>query len=268
MTIALTRQLDPLESLRQRFLRSTSSQAASTSPPRRAPGVRSEWSERWKRWAVDVLLRQYPGLAVKPSRDDNLTLAGDFTFDASYDGEEITDTYSITIDVSQHFPNVLPIASEVGGRIPAGFHKLDDGSLCLGSPLRLQLLVANNCTLPSFVRRCLIPYLYGYSYKEKHGRLPFGELAHGTRGVSEDYQTIFRVNTREACERMLYLASRPRRKANCQQCPCGSGLRLGKCHSVVLNRLQKRVGRLWFRDEYARVADKRPGNRRFRAADG
>ena len=37
-------------------------------------------------------------------------------------------------------------------------------------------------------------------------------------------------------------------------CPCGSGLRLGRCHNVRLNRLRKLGSRSWFRFIYAELA--------------
>lgn len=215
---------------------------------------------------MDGLLRDYPGLAVQPVTGDSLMISGDFEFSAVFEDKEIVDSYQLSIEVPLCFPRSLPIVMELGGRIPCDYHKLTDGSLCLGSPLRLHLVATDNPTLPGFVQRCVIPYLYGYSFKERNGRLPFGELAHGTRGVIADYQVMFGVSSKEACEQMLHLASRPRRKANSRPCPCGSGLRVGKCHNRLLNRLRKKLGRLWFRDEYSRVTNKQ-SSRQKRASN-
>ena len=54
-------------------------------------------------------------------------------------------------------------------------------------------------SLLRFVERCLIPYLYGFSYFQRHqGKLPFGELAHGAEGIRQDYKDLFGVESGES----------------------------------------------------------------------
>jgi hypothetical protein len=117
------------------------------------------------------------------------------------------------------------------------------------------LLLADAPTITGFIDKCLIPYLYGYSYFEKHGYLPFGELAHGGHGIIDDYKRLFNVASIEMCASMLLLIGQKRRIANKQRCPCGSGMRLGRCHNRIANRMRVKLGRRWCSKEAAWLID-------------
>lgn len=209
---------------------------------------RDRTRDRIQAWRVDDLLEKYSGLRLVPIRSEGLKLAGPITFSAqARDLESITDEYEVEITVPPKFPRAVPAVRETAGRIPPTYHTLGDGTLCLGSPTRLRLIASESCSLTRFVERCLIPYLYGRSYFEKHGVMPFGELAHGDDGIREDLASIFGVDGRyDLCE-FVRLAAMRRREANKQPCPCGSGRRLGRCHNRSVNALRGRLGRQWFR---------------------
>ena len=170
--------------------------------------------------------------------------------------ERIDDAYEVEITIPPAFPRELPLVKETAGRIPKSFHTNDDGSLCLGSPVRQHLGLTKSPTLPGFVKNCVIPYLYGFSYREKHGRLPFGELDHGMKGIRSDFAELFGVKSHEAAVKMVELAGMKKRDANKRPCPCGSGRRLGMCHNRRVNALRIQLGRIWFREQYHWVTGK------------
>lgn len=194
------------------------------------------------------MLGRYPGLRVKPQTNGSLLLVGDFDFHARFRDSEIIDSYLIEIEVPDGFPFELPRVREVGGRIPADFHRYQDGSLCLGSPIRLRLHAGAKQDLASFAEKCILPYLYGFSYKEQYGAPPFGELEHGHDGIIQDLKSILNFRDEKTCVDLLRLAGLERRKANRHPCPCGSGLRVGRCHNRILNPFRTRFGRLWCRN--------------------
>ena len=215
--------------------------------------VRS-FRQQYEEWGIDNVLRTYPGLSIRPHSGSGVVIAGDLAFRACFDGhEEIIDSYDIQISVPDGFPRELPTAKALGGRIPRNFHTDPDKSLCLGSPIRLRMAIGDCRTVPKFIEKCLVPFLYGYSYKERHGVLPFGELAHGQKGIIDDYRGLFHLDNKNACIEMVGLAAMKKRSANKKPCPCGSGRRVGKCHNRVINRLRRRLGRLFFRAECARL---------------
>jgi hypothetical protein len=111
----------------------------------------------------------------------------------------------------------------------------------------LRLATFDGSPLLSFVEHCLIPYLYGYSYFERYGAWPFGELKHGERGIREDFASLFHINGEESVAAFVRLAAMKKRLANRAKCPCESGRRVGRCHNRLINPLRKRLGRTWFR---------------------
>lgn len=82
---------------------------------------------------LEEVLRRFPELAVVPTADGNLQVAGNLSFSAEHAANErIDDCYEVEISVAPGFPRPLPHVLELGGRIPTGFHKHPDGTLCLG----------------------------------------------------------------------------------------------------------------------------------------
>ena len=168
--------------------------------------------------------------------------------------EVIEDGYDVRIEVPENFPERMALSWETGGRIPPDYHKLTNGALCLGSRVGQRLQMARSPSLLRYVERCVIPYLYGYSYSVKHGAPPFGELAHGELGSLQDLAGLLGVGDLGIAFRYCTLAAAKRRRANKQPCPCGSGRRLGRCHSRRVNALRKRVGRVVLASEMRSIA--------------
>ena len=193
---------------------------------------------------------------LEPGTQDEIVLSGSLAFEATCEGfEKITDSYELEIRIDRSFPKYPPRVFCTDSRIPRSFHHLEDRSFCLGSPLALQLKLAETKKLGPFIQACVVPYLFSYSYFEKHNEMPYGELKHGNSGALDDYMKIYGVDLPEVAEELVFLTSLIRSKANRHPCPCGSGLRVGKCHNQILNELRKKVGRLWFRAEYERLTE-------------
>jgi hypothetical protein len=100
--------------------------------------------------------------------------------------------------------------------------------------------------LLSFVERCVVPYLYGYSLVESGGSLPFDELEHGSRGLRDDLADLLSTDDDKALIGFVRVLTLKKRRANKMPCPCGTGLRVGRCHHRKLNVLRKKLGRGWF----------------------
>jgi hypothetical protein len=196
---------------------------------------------------IDEVLARHSALRIVPSAE-GILLRGQVSFHVAPEGlEPIADSYQVEIKIPGTFPKRIPSVWETGGRIPRTYHKLQDGSLCLGSRTRLQIAVTESPSILRFIDRCLIPYLYGYSFSEKHRRPPFGELAHGEAGTRDDLAVLFGTTRLDSVRVFAQLAASKKRIANKKQCPCGSGLRVGCCHNRQINRLRSLLGRAWFR---------------------
>lgn len=178
-------------------------------------------------------LNVYSGFSIAPSTNEYIVLKGRFTFKRTYMGEnEIEDSYNIAIQVHNNFPRTIPKAEDIEGRIPRDghYHVNPDGSFCLGSPLRLLLVLSQNPSLIDFMELLLVPYLYAVSYKLKNGgEFIFGELKHGLDGELSDYENLFQVHGKSAVKNTLIALSTKKRIANKKICPCSCGYRLGVC---------------------------------------
>ena len=201
---------------------------------------------------LDQFLDDYPGMSISPSSDACIRLHGIFRFRADVDGDdEIEDSYKLEIIIPDQFPSSIPTVKETGGKIPqdADFHVNPDGSLCLGSPLRLLEKIYSTPNISGFTGKCLIPYLYAVSYKLNNGgEFVFGELGHGTTGLIDDYSTVFNLQERFQVIQAVELLGLKKRIANKKTCPCGCGKRLGACSfRFKINEFRKMAPASWFR---------------------
>ena len=210
-------------------------------------------------WDIKRLLQQHPNLSIDKS-DGQITVSGFIHFAAYTDQTpELEDQFEVKIEIPDIFPLIAPLTYETGGRIPSSFHTNSDQSLCLGSPARLRLGILANPTLPAYIDNFVIPYLYSYSHVKKYGTLPYGELAHGTKGVLSDYAELLQSPDRKSTLMLLLQLGKKKRIANKAPCPCGSGYRVGKCHHLILNPLRKSLSASWWRQEYLKLLNNKYG---------
>jgi len=202
--------------------------------------------------SLSQFLDDYPGMSTAPCLDAGVCLRGKFRFKANVPGsDEIEDSYKLEIAVPDKFPRTLPKVKETGGKIPrdGNFHVNPDGTLCLGSPLRLLKKVHGVPSLSGFADKCLVPYLYAVSYKLIHGGdFVFGELGHGDQGIVDDYSVMLGLKERHQITQAIQLLGVKKRIANKRPCPCGCGKRLGACpFHHKLNEFRKMAPVAWFK---------------------
>ncbi|MFK8400043.1 hypothetical protein M2D07_016190 [Pseudomonas sp. BGr12] len=205
---------------------------------------------------LDAFLHGQPGMGLKPSQDGRVHIKGRLKFSASYDGSPtVEDCYQIHIVVFPEHQEKLPEVYEIGDRVPRdGDHHVNpDGSLCLGSPIRLHTILRKGFSLTEFVDRCLIPFLYATSLAELgHERFRLGELPHGTAGLIEDYAKLFGCTTRADVVRHLETLTLKKRRANKKRCPCLCGQKLVKCRThKVMVMLRATVPKKLFKESLA-----------------
>lgn len=182
---------------------------------------------------LEAFLGVHPQMGVRPTADASLFVEGPFRFRANRDGfGVIEDQYDLAIQVPKDFPAKVPVVFETSQKLEPKekFHVNADGSLCLGSPLRILLKQQRSPTFEGFVEHCLIPFLYAMSFSLRSGAdLPFSELSHGKKGILADYCDLLGLKQITTVAPTLQALGMKKRLANKLKCPCGCGQRTGRC---------------------------------------
>ena len=181
------------------------------------------------------LVNRYPTLMLR-WEDQIGIIEGDLQFRATFNDVEIEDVYSIRIVIPSTYPMDIPTTLEIGNRIPEGFHKYTDGSLCLETPTMQYIEFSTHPTLLFYIEKFVVEYLYGYSHLQKYGSLPYGERDHGNKGILGFYKELFGVDEYESVMRLLYVLCTNEYRGHLL-CPCGSGQIGRKCHGKTLLQL-------------------------------
>jgi hypothetical protein len=197
-------------------------------------------------------LDENAGMSPGPFKNGCVTYRGQFDFHCQApDGVEIKHFYYVEIFIPLNFPRELPKVWELKEEIPRDgkHHTNHDGSLCLGSPIRVLKQLNINPTLLGFAKNCLTPFLYTITRQIQRGDgFINGELDHGEPGIVDDYQSLFNLKTKKQVLTLLHLLSMKKREANKKPCPCLCGQRLGKCTlRFKVNSIRKMAARSWFR---------------------
>lgn len=218
-------------------------------------------------WRLAEALEQQPGLSLVPGASKDVTVAGELWCRAVGPGDVLIDTtYSVKICIPRDFPRSLPQVYETGGRIPRDFHRHPDESLCVGSPIAQRLELDPDPTIGNYIGRIVVPYLYGHAYHLQFGKMPFGELRHGAAGLEDDVRKQFGLPSGSRADELLRLAGIRRRHANKQPCPCGSGIRTGRCHNAAVNSARQRLGRRRCREQLAHLRQLQGAERNYTEA--
>jgi len=186
----------------------------------------------------DELVQVHPGLVLSEDFPGRWVVRGLLSFSATFNEITIEDAFSVLIILPDDYPNSPPTVQETGGRIPPDFHQYNNRNLCLGALVEVYMRFKEDPRLVPFVQTLLFEYLYGYSYRERYGKLPFGELSHGSKGIKEYYQSLFDTSDDKVILSFLKILAEGTYRGHIA-CVCGSGKIIRKCHSPILLKLVK-----------------------------
>jgi hypothetical protein len=198
------------------------------------------------------LKEHFCGLDLAEIEPGKFIVKGNLGFEITYKGEVIRDDYDIEVIIPNDFPDNPPFVKETGNKIPKhrDYHvNISDGTLCLGAPIAVKNTFAKQRSLLWFIEKQVVPFLFGISYKIKHGEFPFGELSHGAKGLLEHYKELFSVKSNLAVLELLWLLAIGNYDES-DMCPCDSGLKIKKCHRKVLKKTRNRQRPEDFYNEY------------------
>jgi hypothetical protein len=222
----------------------------------------------WDAAALNNIGATFPGLTYAPmsglvsgrlafkatSTSQGLILNPKFGQDTS--NEEFRHYIADNYCVEFSWQGDLPVLKETSSRVihfaadnnldSADLHINGDGTACLCSEPQLRREVRNGLTPEAYVHRLAIPFFYGQSFFQRFGTWPWRQLGHGYWGniewlglthdpSSEDVLAVVASLKIKEQDFKKILSIRPRRH---HQCPCGSGKKISKCHSLLVPGIQ------------------------------
>lgn len=210
----------------------------------------------------DVLARQmravygeFPDLVLQKGERGQFSITGEVSFRVEMDGRQVEDSYQIDVSIPPDYPWSVPAVKEVGGRIPSNFHTYSDsGALCLGAPLAVKIDFAKHRSLLGYIREQLVPYLFSHSFKERYGKMPFGELPHGGEGILQYYKELFGLQNVGAVLGLLGILVDESYRGH-HPCPCNSGQKLRRCHGRVLLTIKEHQDQDGFLMDFLRILE-------------
>lgn len=194
------------------------------------------------RQQLQELQGRYTGLRIRPSRPGLAVVAGLVAFEVlEGDFKGVDGEFELQVEVPWSYP-VEPIrVYETGGLIDE--HVNRDSTLCLASPIDLELALLDEPSLLVFFERFVISFLVGFKLYRRTGRFPFGERSHGLKGILEGLAEWLdcRADERAVAACLRYFVT-TRVWFGEEDCPCGKGRPLGRCHGPRFRSYQQRLG--------------------------
>ena len=181
---------------------------------------------------IEELQKKYVKLKNLQKLKNKIILSGILEFTASAEKcEPMTGVFEIEIIIPGNYPRSLPKVKETGGKISKSYPHIYEGdeTLCSAFPLEEYLIFREQPSLLGFVEKLVVPYFFSYLYWEKYGKFPFGERKHDVKGVMDCYLEILRLPNELSVLKCLDHILR-RGYSGKHECPCGSGVKIHKCH--------------------------------------
>ncbi len=189
---------------------------------------------------ISELQSFHRGLKKIEERKREIVLSGLLPFEATADGHStLTECFEIELMIPTVYPKILPRVRETGGKIDSDYgHFSKDRTLCLAVPIEERRLFLEQPSLLGFVNKLVIPFFYGYCHWKKSGNHPFGEQKHAGAGIIQYY--IDRLNLSDEATALAFVRFLHEFGYRGHlDCPCGSGLKVRKCHGPTLRDLHQ-----------------------------
>ena len=182
---------------------------------------------------VQRLLKEYPNLNVIESTPKQIRISGVIEVYRSACGYTLQKDYSIEVIFplnNEEFPTIRETNNQIASDYP---HRYEDGILCLETNTAFRMRFIEGFDFVAWMSEYVEPYFFSYEFYTRFGSLPFGERPHGLNGIIHTYQELFHTDDFvKACSLIRYVAEEVYRGH--APCPCGSEIRLRKCHGQYL----------------------------------
>lgn len=188
---------------------------------------------------IAKLFATYSGLEHTTHENGCTVITGPYALDASYDGIRLAEDFELQLTIPADYPESLPRVKEISDIIaPSYEHLFVDRSFCLGVQGELLIAQLKNPSLVRLYDGPVRSYLYSYLFHERYGRYPFGDRAHGTKGILQFYSEFFDEPSLIKTWKLLLSAVTEEYRGHLP-CPCGSNIVGRKCHGDAVLRLKR-----------------------------
>jgi len=215
-------------------------------------------SHRFTERELEATLAKYPKL--KQSSDG--VLVGVVDINHKFNDVHIVDSFQISIEVDDKYPQTFPRLTETGGRTKAIAEKYkimdyrdlhsyaiqEPGAACVCASQERRRKFPKGSDLIVYVDNLAVPYLYSLSHYEKFQKWPWGERSHGALGSLEAYAEIDNPSQTDITDTLITIRAEPewivyhkqlKKISSSKGCPCKSGKPFGLCHRDALAGLEK-----------------------------
>lgn len=185
------------------------------------------------------LFATYDGLEYAAHESGSTVVTGPYALDASYDGIRLAEDFELQLTIPANYPESLPKVRELSDIIAPNYeHLFVDRSFCLGVQGELLIALMRDPSLIRLYDGPIRSYLYSYLFHERYGRYPFGDRAHGTKGILQFYGEFFDESDPIRTWKLLLSAVTEEYRGHLP-CPCGSDVAGRKCHGDTILRLKR-----------------------------
>jgi hypothetical protein len=159
--------------------------------------------------------------------------------------EQVLDRYAVELQLARNHPTGLPVVRETGGRIPRHIDRhilAADGTACVLLPDERWRLWPVGSLLLKYVTGPLHSFFLAQTMVEEGHPWPFGQWAHGARGVFQFYRELLKTSDLRVMTTYLdYLAAK--KVKGHWPCACRNGKKLRECHFDQINDLREKISR-------------------------
>jgi|ERR1700722_10447062 hypothetical protein len=158
---------------------------------------------------------------------------------------QVLDRYSVELILARSHPAELPIVRETGGRIPRCDDRhinTADGTACVLLPDERWRFWPPGSSLLKFLTGPLRSFFLAQTMVEEGEPWPFGQWAHGAKGVFQYYRELLKTSDLRVITTYLdYLAAK--KVKGHWACPCRNGKKLRDCHFDQVKDLREKISR-------------------------
>lgn len=147
-------------------------------------------------------------MKVLGRENGNSIIEGAYGLSSLYKGIYLYRKYNILIKVPEIYTEKLPQVFNTDDNVPKEFeHFFEDGSLGLGSPMKLYLSAMEN-EISDYLIKNIDSYLYFVTYFIKYNeQFPYGERSNGLMGILEFWEEYLNTNDFKIIHSIMYYIS-------------------------------------------------------------